>query len=274
MCAALALCQEPSGMQPCGRCQSCGIRRSGIHPDFLTIQPHTDSPRIPIEDVRALRKFLSFTPAVGRFKIVVIDKAESLSDEGANALLKSLEEPPQQSVIILITAYPHAILPTIRSRLLVLRFQTIPVQTLVLWLKKEFTSVSMENAHVIAEFSAGRPGRAKMLAQTPAEFSKEQTRWEEFSRFTSASLFEKLALLVSFKDREQFIHTKMSWSVAAHTILSSELPLRAYLNPSLMPRKIIGTLMQLLLFNPEKYLLFAAGKVRSTFSAVYVHTIF
>ena len=55
---------------------------------------------------------------------------------------------------------------------------------------------------------------------------------------------------------------------------TSKLPLRAYLNPSLMPRKIIGTLMQLLLFNPEKYLLFAAGKVRSTFSAVYVHTIF
>src|SRR3989344_8327827 len=161
MCAALALCQGPSGMQPCGRCQSCGIRRSGIHPDFLTIQPRTDSPRIPIEDVRALRKFLSFTPAVGRFKIVLIDKAESLADEGANALLKSLEEPPQQSVIILITAYPHVILPTIRSRLSVLRFQTVPAQAIIAWLKEEFTNVSLENARAIAEFSVGRPGRAK-----------------------------------------------------------------------------------------------------------------
>ena len=99
---------------------------SGGHPDLLTLERGFDEKRgklreeIIVEDVRGVGNFLRLTPAEGGWRIVVVDAADDLNRNAANALLKILEEPPRQSLLLLICHAPGRLLPTIRSRCQVL----------------------------------------------------------------------------------------------------------------------------------------------------------
>ena len=109
------LCLETSG-EACGVCDSC-IRAGGAaHPDLLEVQPEERKKSISIEQVRDLGAWLAQSPALGRRKAAILDPADTLRIEGANALLKTLEEPPPGRVIVLIATQPGALPPTVRSR--------------------------------------------------------------------------------------------------------------------------------------------------------------
>ncbi len=98
----------------CDECSSCKKIDAGVHPDFLLISP--EGGQIRIEEIRAINDILSFKPFEGRNKVVIADEADTMNPFAANAFLKTLEEPPKDSLIILISSNPDRLPDTIRSR--------------------------------------------------------------------------------------------------------------------------------------------------------------
>ena len=106
----------------CDRCDSCRRVDEGVHPDVYWVRPEKKSRRIGVEQIRALEKAVNLKPSMARVKVGIIVDADCLSEEASNAFLKTLEEPPAQTVIVLLSAEPQRLLPTILSRCLKLSF--------------------------------------------------------------------------------------------------------------------------------------------------------
>jgi DNA polymerase-3 subunit delta' len=115
-------CLSPDGDLSCDRCPSCKKIDSSNHPDVFVISPEKKGASVKIDDVRAVIKDTGLKPYEAKAKVYIIDEADSLTEEAANALLKTLEEPSAASVLILITERPTALLPTIRSRCQIVNF--------------------------------------------------------------------------------------------------------------------------------------------------------
>lgn len=176
----------------CGPCRSCHQIEARTHPDFLLIEPERDlaNPQIKIDQVREIESQIIYRPLIGRFKIVVIDDADRLTLSAANALLKTLEEPPAHSVFILITSRPFALPATITSRCQCLRFVP-PAQTQVeaaLILKR---NIPPQDARLLALATQGRIGEA-LHAEIA---SMRQTREELQTLLSPSSLRSTTRLL-------------------------------------------------------------------------------
>lgn len=157
-------CEQPlqtEAQDSCGRCRSCLQIAARTHPDYFVIEPDpkTATPQIKIDQVREIEQQFVYRPLVGERKICLIDDADRLTIGAANALLKTLEEPPGHSLFILVTSRLHALPITIRSRCQALRFTT-PARTQVeaaLILKRELPPA---DARFLAVFADGRIGEA------------------------------------------------------------------------------------------------------------------
>jgi DNA polymerase-3 subunit delta' len=112
-----------SPAEPCDKCGSCIKAASGNHPDFIKIIP--EGSEIKIDDIRRVLNELGLKPFLARYRVVVIEPAEMLNKSSANILLKSLEEPPNTTIFILISHKPGLLLPTIISRCQEITFKPI-----------------------------------------------------------------------------------------------------------------------------------------------------
>ena len=135
----------------CGHCRSCHQIEAHTHPDFLWIEPDTEAvtPQIKIEQVREVEQALIYRPLIGRYKVCLVDEADRLTLSAANALLKTLEEPPAHSLFLLVTSRPLALPTTIRSRCQLVRFGP-PPQRLVEQILVERRPLSPPVAHLLA----------------------------------------------------------------------------------------------------------------------------
>lgn len=161
----------------CGACRSCRQIAARTHPDYTVIEPDQEAatPQIKIEHIRAIEQQFVYRPLVGERKICLIDDADRMTIGAANALLKTLEEPPGHSLFILISSRPHALPITIRSRCQSLRF-TPPARTQVeaaVILKRE---VPPDDARLLAVLADGRIGEA--LTMNVADLrTRQQEYW-------------------------------------------------------------------------------------------------
>lgn len=112
--ARLYLCQQPDRGEPCGQCHSCQLFDKGHHPDLGTVT--IDSKTIGVEAIREICARLQNSAQLGRGKVVIIPDAERMTESAANALLKTLEEPAGDSLLLLIASQVSRLLPTILSR--------------------------------------------------------------------------------------------------------------------------------------------------------------
>jgi DNA polymerase-3 subunit delta' len=123
------LCEQPAGGDeelargtpavtglPCGACRGCQLLDAGTHPDFQAVQPEEEGKEITIGQIRELLAWQTLTPQYGRARVVIIEPADRMNANAANALLKTLEEPGRDALLLLVSARPAALLPTIRSR--------------------------------------------------------------------------------------------------------------------------------------------------------------
>lgn len=112
----LLLCTSPLENIACGKCRACQLQQSGSHPDILWVAPEEVGKQIKIDQIRKVTEFVSKTAQQGGRKLVVVTPTEAMNTNSSNALLKSLEEPAGDTVLILVTFQESQILPTIRSR--------------------------------------------------------------------------------------------------------------------------------------------------------------
>jgi DNA polymerase-3 subunit delta' len=155
----------------CGKCRACDRIARGVHVEVTRLQPD-DMGVIKIDAVRDVLERTGYRPFEGRRRVVIIDHAETLLDASQNALLKSLEEPPPSTIFILTTAVPAALLPTVRSRCMRLRFGRLTEAEVAEVLMRDL-EVSPEDAKAAAALADGSVGQALALASTDLALLRE-----------------------------------------------------------------------------------------------------
>lgn len=173
MLAQAVNCDEPvkNGSDACGQCWACKQIEDAVHPDVFYIAP--DGEQIKIAQIREMQDYLVYRPLIGRHKIYIVDDADRMNMSSANSLLKTLEEPPGNSLILLISSRPRHLLPTIRSRCQGLRFAPLSLQEVQEAVESR-QQRSAEEARIVAGFSQGRLGMA--LETDPDGVREERDR--------------------------------------------------------------------------------------------------
>lgn len=179
--AELLLCQEPVGSEACGVCNSCHMMAAGMHPDLIIVAP--DGKSIKIKQIRELRTRLGVSSRQGGYTVVVIEAADTMGIEAANALLKTIEE-PQGPTVFLLLATSMRLPQTILSRVQRIHFRPLSEKVLVRLLGEDD-----ERAQMAARLSRGSLTRARALLA-------DEAAWEE-KRARQEALEEKLASLTS-----------------------------------------------------------------------------
>ena len=242
----------------CDRCVSCHKIDTGNHPDVRLIEP--DGQFIKIDQIREMQKDAGYKAFEGRRKVYIIDHAETMREEAANALLKTLEEPAAECVIILITANVYALLPTVLSRCQFIRFVALGVEKLVELLTQQ-QQIDEQRARLIASLSEGCPGRALSM-DTEATLEK-RSRIEALFRTLSSGLqdvrvlFKEVEGLVSRKEEiHEYLDLMMLWYRDMH-LLREQGATRFVANSDAVSR----------LQNSVKQL--SEGQIRRLFDIVY-----
>lgn len=141
------------------------------HPDLLVLEREgpDGKPRkvIPVEDARRLAEFFSKSPASAPHRVAIVDAADDLNVNAANAILKTLEEPPPRGVLLMVAHSPGRLLPTIRSRCRRLAFQALELEDAAAFVRGR-TDVSIEESLRLSRMAGGAPGRALALAAAEA----------------------------------------------------------------------------------------------------------
>ncbi len=163
----LLLCHNPQDNKPCDHCHSCELRIAGHHPDRCVLVPDGPGKPIKVDQVRELIDRLHSTAQQGGYRIVTLEPAESLNTSSANALLKILEEPGNDTLLILISHQPGQLMPTIRSRCQRIDFAIPQPDDATEWLMK---SLNLEPAKAtqLLGIAHGAPLRARDLYQSDA----------------------------------------------------------------------------------------------------------
>jgi len=150
---------HPELTEGCDECASCKKIDSSKHPDVFILKPKEEGASIKMDDVRAIIKDVYLKPLEARKKVYIIEGAEYMKHEAANALLKTLEEPPADSVIILLTENTKSLFHTIVSRCQVVKFFPLKLKEVEEILTRDY-SLSQTDAHTLSHLSGGRLGEA------------------------------------------------------------------------------------------------------------------
>jgi len=165
--AARLLCHHAGAQFMCDNCKSCILFKAGNHPDLMHLEPEEAGKQIKVELIRELIAYMQQTNQYGRKKIAVIDPAEAMNRSSANSLLKTLEEPPPDTLIILISHQPGLLPVTIRSRCQRLIFPPSYSATTLSWLLQNATGNNIDMAEIL-EIAQGAPLKAlQLLEQDP-----------------------------------------------------------------------------------------------------------
>jgi DNA polymerase-3 subunit delta' len=164
---AMALLCDRHGedeLEACGTCFSCKQIVAGSHPDVLMVAKPEEKHELPIDAIRKLVGDLGLRPTRGSRRVAIVDDADDLSPEAANAFLKTLEEPPPGAVLVLVGTAPDLQLDTIRSRCRVVRFDPLPTGVLASVLMERGLIADRAEADRLAALGEGSVGRALALA--------------------------------------------------------------------------------------------------------------
>lgn len=144
----------------------------GAHPDLLLVRPHEEdnkSGQIKIDQIRKVSAFLATKPGRGGWRVVIIDSMDAVNRNGANALLKLLEEPPERAMLILVSSRPGQLPPTIRSRCRLVRLGTLNEHDCCQVLARILDGEPEARLEALARLGEGAPGRAASLAASGSD---------------------------------------------------------------------------------------------------------
>lgn len=173
----------------CGQCPACLKFEHHNHPDAYYVEPAGHS--LKIEQIREIQAVSAYKQLESKYKTIIIEEAQKMTDEAANCLLKILEEPPGEIIFILLTSNLYGVLPTIISRCQLIRFQALGTQLVEELLKIE-AGVPAGEAGLLSRLAAGSVAQALKIWQNRGE----DNRWRSA---------EKIALAIQQKDRLELL---------------------------------------------------------------------
>jgi len=172
--AAKLLCRE-NRSQACGSCRSCQLLAGAAHPDYFELEPDEDSEVIKVDQVRALIAKLNLTTSISERKLAYIHPAEAMNAAAANALLKSLEEPAGNTILILVSNNPGKLPVTIRSRCQAISVDQPDSRLVLEWLEKN-SEKSAALVEAALQAAGGSPLRAAHYLESPDLDAYEQVK--------------------------------------------------------------------------------------------------
>ncbi|HEU5440305.1 MAG TPA: DNA polymerase III subunit delta' [Ktedonobacterales bacterium] len=191
--AQLLECEQPdvaAGL-PCGECTACRKVSHGTHPDVTLVQAAEGKRFISVDDVREAIKYANQSPSEGRWRVFIFRNVEQMNASSVNALLKTLEEPPPQVVLLLTSAEPETLLPTLLSRCQVLALHPLALAEVESALVERW-GVAPAEARELSALANGRLGWAVRAHERPA-LREERTRLlDELAGLTLAGRAERL----------------------------------------------------------------------------------
>lgn len=200
--------KPPVPGQPCLVCSSCKRIDQMQHPDLILVQAEREGETLRIDQVRELQHTLSLSPYEARYRIALILRIEEANSSAANAMLKTLEEPPEHVIVILTANSPEILLPTIASRCEVLRLRSLSIKETAYGLQI-IRGVPEEDAERLAHISDGRPGYAIRLFEQPTFLSQRQKWLDELVQLIANSRGERFASAKEFADDKEGLKNKL-----------------------------------------------------------------
>jgi len=195
--------------KPCGRCISCFKVVSGNHPDVRIWDDDVEA--IKIDEIRALQHELALSPYEGQYRVAILCNFERATLNAANALLKTLEEPAAQVVLILTASDPGALLPTIVSRCQGLALRALPTPEVVEALQRRWQA-SPEQAEVLAQLAAGRLGWAVRAIEDRRVLERREQYLNDLLDLLRMSRSDRLGYAVELsRDSALLRETLMGW---------------------------------------------------------------
>lgn len=181
--------------RPCDSCKSCHAFNHGNHPDVIYFQPLKNGKTYTIEDVREqLLETVDLKPFQYEKKIYIIERADTLNIQSQNALLKTLEEPPAHAVFLLLAERAEAFLPTILSRVVVMKIRPLSAETIADYLMQ--AGHLAEESHILSAYAQGRIGQALELVE------------DEGFREMRQDILGKLEVLPSMSEGDAYLLAK------------------------------------------------------------------
>lgn len=266
--AAWVLCREPAADGACGQCKSCHLLSAGSHPDLLWVAPEADGDKvskvIKVEQARAVVDFAAQASQLQGWRVVVLSPAHALNTASANALLKTLEEPGRDTLIMLLTDQPMSLLATIRSRCQLLPLSQPDHAQALSWLHAQVPEAS--EAETLLQLSRGAPlaalalrdaawfrARRELLADLVAVSRGEQQaltvagRWQKMDAVEQVTAWQSLlddAVQLSLAPEQPVRHDDLRASLTALIApLSAEVLLDA-LWQAVESRRLLTTTVQ------------------------------
>jgi DNA polymerase-3 subunit delta' len=193
-------CRDPEDGEGCGRCVPCRQMDGGNFPDLEIIRP--EGRVIKIEQVRELGRRIGLKTVSASNRVCIVERAETMTPEAANAFLKTLEEPPPGNILVLEALDKKDLLPTILSRCQKVAFRPVPAATLAGWLHGEH-GVAVETAAVLARLSEGSVGRALGMARSSELVDRMQDHLRVIAGIRGRSPGEILDTAVRYAQEER-----------------------------------------------------------------------
>lgn len=249
--AAWSLCERGED-DACGECAACRQIAAGSHTDLLVVSVAAGKKEIGVDRARELKRFTQLQPLSGKVKLGIVDGAQLLTVAAQNALLKTLEDPPRRSILILVANNPDALLPTVRSRLQRVPFSPLSREDVVRVL--EHHDIPTSAARDLAALAEGSPGRALMLRSCLESGGAELAA--EFAGVRDAGYLELVQLISRLTQREAEVGPKLEMVLARlrDQAASSATPRDALRRADLV-RAALGALRRT---NPNRQLLLEA----------------
>jgi len=245
--AKFLLCSQKE--KPCNNCPDCYQVETFIHPDFVLIEPPEDRKHtIPIEAIRKLKSKISRSAGNSGYKIAIIDDAHWLTHDAQSALLKLLEEPSGNCVIILISEYPEMILETITSRCQPIRFHFVEKKELTGFLKER--NVSKENMEFLLWLADGRPGLLYKYIESQELLEQDKQLIQDILTLKHRPLFARFNYVKKLKDKDLIDDALYVWLNYFRYLLLSEVHTRQtyqfFANKTLWSKKELIKIINLL----------------------------
>jgi DNA polymerase-3 subunit delta' len=209
--AAAVNCKDPGPEGGCGICPACRKVAALVHPDVHILIP--DGDEIKIDQIRQTQSDLSLKPFEGTKKVLIMDGAESMNPASSNAFLKTLEEPPGDVLIILVTSMPQSLLPTILSRCQEIRFHPLPRHTLAAALMNR-RGLSEEDAWFLSALAQGSMGRGLEMDVDQEKVMRDEVLalWTGLGSMSPADVFAQAEALTRDRDRlERLLDIGVEW---------------------------------------------------------------
>jgi len=190
---ALNCRQAPEPGAFCGICRDCRQTFSMQYPDLSLVVPEEGHKDIRIDQIRSLQHTLALAPYAASYRVALLPNFQYVTEQAENALLKTLEEPPDRVILLLTALSPEGLLPTISSRCEVIRLRPASISESQVFLQAD-QGLPNEKADLIAHLSGGRIGAAIRLSQDNAALSRRKTHLLSFLELLSARRYERFML--------------------------------------------------------------------------------